>query len=142
MSDHQESVEQVMSIVLPGEVSRPTHEYRKNYQGRDGAYDVYTIEFTVPYSTSDFRVFFDQVITSTHSDFWAASEIWFEVDGGHKVLSQQSKDSNQHAESAHFHFDKAAYGSIYNGRVVQFVLRTGTTKGVNSPATFVVHQYT
>lgn len=141
MSEYQDSPVELLNEPMPGGGTRSVRRYGHNFLKRQDNYDLYYVEFTVPSSTGDFRIYFDQVITSVHSDFWAASQLWFEADGGRELKYQNSKETNEHRESAHFHFDEPGYGSIYNGRRVRFVMWTGTSQGVNSPFQLFVDVY-
>ena len=142
MSEYHDCAWQDPTITLPGEWGQPTREYRYNEFGRNGLYSIYYIQFTVPANGSDFRIYFDQTLSSSHVNFWAATELWFEVDGTRETKLQRSKESNELGYAAHFAFDQDAFGTFYNNKRVRFVMQTGTSQGVDSPFTFLVHQYT
>lgn len=142
MSDFQDSGWQDETVTLPGGGTRRVRHYNHNFLERQDKYDVYYVQFSVPHNTRDFRIYYDQPITSVHSDFWAASELWFEVDGGRELKYRNSKETNEHRESAHFAFDQDGYDVSYNSRRVRFVLRTGTSQGVDSPFVLRADQYT
>lgn len=115
--------------------------YQANFFGKEDKYDVHYVQFTVPHGTTDLRLYYDEVVTSVHSDFWTATEVHFEVDNGtHEVLYRASKESNEHRESAHFHFDRDGYGSYYNGHRVRFIVRHGNERA-DSALAFWVDQY-
>ena len=138
MSDYYDSQgAQTWIEPLPGGGSRTVRRYSSNFLKKQDKYDVHYVQFSVPGDSTDIRFYYDEVVTSSRSDFWTATEVYMEVDGGRELMYRNSKETNEHRESAHFHFDQDGYNTYYNGRRVRFVVQHGNERADSALALWV-----
>lgn len=123
---------------LAGSGSRTVRRYRSNFLQKEEKYDVHYVQFSVPHGTTDLRLYYDEVVVSVHPDFWTATELYLEIDnGGRELLYRASKETNEHRESAHFHFDRDGYNTYYNGHRLRFLVRHGNERADSTLALWV-----